>query len=73
MSRVRRNTDEVKKAPGNRDVSPRGLALLVAAVLAGYLVMENPKAATPALVAVAVLTVLNQLVRRDRDRDSDQE
>ncbi|MEU4776302.1 hypothetical protein [Micromonospora sp. NPDC023633] len=52
-------------------MSPRGLALLVAAVFAGYVAMEYPQVGTPALVAVGVLTVLNQLVGRDRDQDRD--
>ncbi|SCL38441.1 hypothetical protein GA0074692_5012 [Micromonospora pallida] len=50
-------------------MSPRGLALLVAAGFAGYLTLEHPQVGTPVLVAVGVLTVLNQLVRRDREQD----
>ncbi|MFG3423233.1 hypothetical protein [Micromonospora sp. NPDC048063] len=69
MSTVRRNQSQGKNGPGNRDVSPRGLALLVAAGFAGYVALEYPQAGPPALVAVGVLTVLNQLVRRDRDPD----
>ncbi|MFF0175690.1 hypothetical protein [Micromonospora profundi] len=61
---IRRDESRRKKAPKNNDVSPRGLALLVAAAFAGYVVMEYPQAATPALVVVGVLTVLNQFVGR---------
>ncbi len=69
MTTIRGGKSRRKKPPGNRDVSPRGLALLVAAAFAAYLALQHPQAAAPALVGVGVLTVLNQFVSRDRDQD----
>lgn len=69
MATVRRPAGRGKKPLGNRDMSPRGLALLVATAFVVYLAFQHPQAAPPALVGIGALTVLNQLVSRDRDED----
>ncbi len=71
VTTIRGRKSQRKKPAGNRDVSHRGVTLVMAAGFAAFLTLQYPQVGTPILVAVAVLTVLNQIVGRDKDPDQE--